>query len=141
MKSTCIGLLSTAVALVWLGCSTTGARIEQHREAFDSYPEGVQQNLRNGVIEVGYTPEMVLIALGEPSRKVDVATDDATAQVWTWTHQAPGVSLSLGGWNALGSHVALGSGMTVSDPGQREEVAIVEFRHGLVHRIERLAPR
>jgi hypothetical protein len=140
MKAACIGLC-VALALAWLGCSTTGARIKQHQEAFDSYPERVQQNLRNGVIEVGYTPEMVVIALGEPSRKVDVVTDDATAQLWTWTRQTPGVSLSLGGWNALGSHVALGSGMSVADPGQRDDVAIVEFRSGLVHRFERLTPR
>jgi hypothetical protein len=132
--------LCTAVTLAWLGCSTTSSRIRQHQEAFDAYPERVQHNLRQGVIEVGYTPEMVFIALGEPDRKVDVVSGEEAAQLWTWSRSTPGIGVSLGGWNALGSNVGLGTGVSLGERGHREDVAVVEFRRGQVHRFERLAP-
>jgi hypothetical protein len=134
-------VLVAVVLLAGLACSTTGSRIAEHQEAFDAWPEHVQQNLRNGVIELGYTPEMVYVALGEPSRRVDVVTGEVAAQVWTWSRRRPGVGVSLGGWNAVGSHVGIGSGMSVVESGRREDLAVVEFRRGLVHRFERLAPR
>ena len=55
-----------AAALVLTACNTIDSRIGRQQALFDSYPPNVQQNIRNGVIEVGYTPEMVVMALGEP---------------------------------------------------------------------------
>jgi hypothetical protein len=136
----CIALC-TATALVLLACSTTGSRIRAQQAAFDGYPETVQQNLRNGAIEVGYTPEMVLIALGEPDRKVDAVSGEVAAQVWTWWKSSPGIGVSLGGWNSLGSNVGIGTGMTVGERARREETAVVEFRRARVHRFEMMAPR
>ena len=133
--------LGTVAALVLLACNTTGSRIRQHQDAFDSHPAYVQHNLRHGVIEVGYTPEMVFIALGEPDRKIDVVTAEAMAQVWTWWRSTPGVGIYLGGWSALGSHLGLGTGLSVGERAQREPEAMVEFRHGRVHRFEMAAPR
>ena len=141
MKNRICIALGTAAALALAGCSSTGARIRAHQVAFDSYPERVQYHLRRGVIEVGYTPEMVFIALGEPSRKAEVVAEDGTAQVWTWWKHTPGVSIGLGGWNHVGSHVGFGSGISVGDRGRRETKAVVEFRSDKVHRFEVLAPR
>lgn len=132
--------LYTTLVLALAGCSTTNSRIRKHQETFDALPESVQQNLRRGSIDVGYTPEMVFIALGEPDRKVDVVSEDGMAQVWTWWRSTPGVGISLGGWNALGSNVGLGSGVSVGEPGRREQAAVVEFRSGRVRRFEALAP-
>ena len=133
--------LGTAAALVLLACNTTGSRIRQHQDAFDSHPAHVQHNLRHGVIEVGYTPEMVFIALGEPDRKIDVVTSEAMAQVWTWWRSTPGVAIHLGGWSPLGSNLGLGTGLSMGERAQREQEAMVEFRHGRVHRFEMVAPR
>ncbi len=131
--------LYTALALALAGCSTTNSRIRKHQEAFEAYPESVQQNLRRGAIDVGYTPEMVFIALGEPDRKVDRVSEDGMAQVWTWWKSTPGVGISLGGWNSLGSNVGLGTGVSVGEPGRREQTAVVEFRSGRVRRFEAVA--
>jgi hypothetical protein len=141
VKHVARSVLCAAFLLVCLSCSTTGSRIEEHQQAFDTWPEHVQQNLRNGVIQVGYTPEMVFIAMGEPSRKVDVVTGEVAAQVWTWSRRRPGVGVSLGGWNAVGPNFGIGSGMSVVESSRRDDVAVVEFRRGVVHRFERLAPR
>ena len=129
------------LALLLVACSSTGSRIRQHQTLFDSYPPHLQQNLRDGVIGVGYTPEMVHIALGEPDRKVDVVTGEAAAQVWTWWENSPGVGVSVGGWNSLGSNVGVGSGVSFGERPRREETAVVEFRDGRVHRFERPSPR
>ena len=124
------------LALALAGCNSTGSRIRQHRELFDSYPPEVQQNLRNGAIEPGYTPEMVVIALGEPDRKADVVTGEVAAQVWTWWRSSPGVGVTLGGWNTLGSRVGLGSGVSFGERPRREQRAVVEFRGGRVYGFE-----
>ena len=133
--------LCAVAALALAACSTTGARIRANQADFDRYPEQVQHNLRSGVIEVGYTPQMVTIALGEPSRKAQLVTGEGTAEVWTWWRHTPGISLGFGGWNSVGSHVGFGSGISVGDRGRRETKAVVEFRSGLVHRFETMTPR
>ena len=133
--------LCTAAALALLACNTTGSRVRQHREAFDAWPPQVQHNLRNGVIEVGYTPEMVFIALGAPHRKMNVVTGEAIAQVWTWWRRTPGVGISLGGFSPVGSHVGVGTGFALGGRSHREEKAVVEFRDGRVHRFQVPAPR
>ena len=132
--------LCTALVLAVVGCSTTNSRIRKHQQTFDALPEIVQQNLRGGTIDVGYTPEMVFIALGEPDRKVDRVSEDGMSQVWTWWRSTPGVGISLGGWNSLGSNVGLGTGVSVGEQGRREQTAVVEFRSGRVRRFEAVAP-
>ncbi len=129
-----------AVAVALVGCSTTGSRISAQQTVFDSYPEHVQQNLRSGVIEVGYTAEMVFIALGEPDRKAEVVTGDGVSQIWTWWTSSPGIGLGLGSWSSVGS-LGLGTGISVGDRARREEQAVVEFVSGRVRRFETLAPR
>lgn len=131
----------TAVILALASCSTTGSRIRQHQVLFDSYPEHVQQDLRDGIIQLGYTPEMVFIAFGEPDRKREVVTGEGVAQVWTWWKSSPGLALGVGGWNYVGGNVGLGTGVSVGDRARREEKAVVEFRSGRVHRFEVPAPR
>ena len=140
MRSRVHPLLGALLALVLAGCSTTDSRIRAHQEAFDAYPESVQRNLRAGVIEVGYTPEMVEIALGEPDRKAEVVTGEWVAEVWTWWESSPGIGIGVGSWNALGS-LGLGTGITVGERASREERAVVEFVSGRVRRFELADPR
>jgi len=141
MKNCARVAFCTAVILKLAGCSTTGSRIRERQALFDSYPEHVQQHLRDGIIEVGYAPEMVVIALGEPDRKLEVVTEDAVAQVWTWWKSSPRIAFGLGSWNYLGPHVGLGTGVSVGNRARREEKAVVEFRSGRVRRFEMLTPR
>jgi hypothetical protein len=57
-----------AVTLLLVGCNTPGSRIKQKQALFDTFPPEVQENLRNGRVDIGYTREMVDIALGNPNR-------------------------------------------------------------------------
>jgi hypothetical protein len=141
MKSRVRVAFCMAVAVALAGCSTTGSRIREQQAVFDSYPEHVQLNLRAGNIEVGYTPEMVFIALGEPDRKAEVVTGEGASEVWTWWTRSPGIGFGLGSSRALGSSVGLGTGIAVGNRARREEQAVVEFVSGRVRRFEMLAPR
>jgi hypothetical protein len=54
-----------AVALA--GCSGVSSRVEEKSAFFATLTPAVQADLRSGVIRAGYTPDMVYIALGQPS--------------------------------------------------------------------------
>jgi len=49
-------------------CSTPEARIRGHQAEFNAYPAEVRQKIRMGKAAVGFSPEQVKLALGEPDR-------------------------------------------------------------------------
>ena len=136
----CIALLAAA-ALALTACSTIDSRIRKQQALFDGYPPDVQQNIRNGHIEVGYTPEMVAMALGEPDRKVETQTADGVAEVWTYRKSVPGFSVGMGSGSYVGSGVGIGSGVSVGEPPRSEDKAVVEFWRGRVARFHAPAPK
>jgi len=136
----CIALLAAA-ALALSACSTIDSRIRKQQALFDSYPPDVQNNIRNGRIEVGYTQEMVAMALGEPDRKVEMQTEDGVAEVWSYRKSVPGFSVGTGSGTYVGSGVGIGSGVSVGDPPRSEDKAVVEFWGGRVARFQTPAPR
>ncbi len=72
-----IGLLVTA------GCaSTTESRIDREPDLFASFPPDVQELVRNGQVRVGFEPDMVRLALGEPNRKVIRQAADDQREIW-----------------------------------------------------------
>ena len=59
-----------AGAALWLaaGCTTTESRIHDNQAAFDAWPADVREIVRAGHVGLGFTPEMVQVALGEADR-------------------------------------------------------------------------
>jgi hypothetical protein len=129
----CIALLAAA-AFALPACNTVDSRIRRQQALFDGYPPDVQNNIRNGRIAVGYTPEMVAMALGEPDRKVETRTEDGVAEVWSYRKSVPGFSVGMGSGTYLGSGVGIGSGISMGDPPRSEDEAVVEFWGGRVAR-------
>lgn len=123
-------------AIALLACNTTGSRIRRQQALFDSYPPEIQQNIRNGSIEVGYTPEMVVMALGEPDRKIEAKPEDELGEIWTYRKSVPGFSIGMGTGSYLGSGVGIGTGVTTGKPSRSEDRALVEFWGGRVKRFE-----
>lgn len=65
------------------GCAhTPERRIQQNAELFETFPPDVQESVRAGEVEIGYTPEMVFLALGPPDRKVSRRTADEVREIW-----------------------------------------------------------
>lgn len=73
------------------GCMSPAARIKRHPDLFNSFPAEVQEKVSQGIIETGYTPDMVYIALGRPDRTYSrnvVSGADGKAkvsEVWSYT--------------------------------------------------------
>jgi len=66
------------------GCNTPSQRIKQHRDTFETLDSDVQQNVRRGRVEIGYSKEAVRIALGEADRTYRRTTSEAQAEVWSY---------------------------------------------------------
>ncbi|MBI3549430.1 MAG: hypothetical protein HY078_10355 [Elusimicrobia bacterium] len=115
--------LTLAMALLLAACASPSSRIKARQSKFDAFPEAARRKIRGGDIEVGFTPAMVLIALGEPDRKESKSDGRINREVWTYRSPQPSGSLA--------------GGIAMSDPPSKarlpaDERARVIFESGLV---------
>lgn len=75
---------ATAGLLFLAGCNTFHSRARQMSAVYDQLPTSEQQRLQRGSINVGDTPEMVYIALGNPDERRDVLNADGTQNTWIY---------------------------------------------------------
>ncbi len=102
--------LSVLVVLIAVaGCSTPASRIQNHQAAFDAWPAAVQQEVRAGRAGIGFTPEMVQVALGEADRRYTRTSLQGTSEVWVYLDHGPkfSIGVGLGGYSG---NSAYGSG-------------------------------
>lgn len=64
--NTMFRILLGAVVLMLIGCSTVDSRIQEKPEVFSSLDPATQAKIKQGIIDVGFTSDMVYIALGKP---------------------------------------------------------------------------
>jgi hypothetical protein len=85
MKHTC-WLPVALAALALAGCaSTPEKRITKNPELFNSFPPEVQAKVRAGHIEMGFSPDMVTLALGRPHRVYSRVTEAGEVSIWAYT--------------------------------------------------------
>ena len=132
--------------LLLAGCATPEHRIRQNQELFDSFPVAAQARIRGGQIDLGFTPDMVRIAFGEPSRTLVRRGADGDAEIWLYLdlvrryerQRADIDGLSLAG---PGGYRTVGGSAWINLSQEREYVrARVEFRGGAVAAVEELVP-
>ena len=122
-------------------CSTPDSRIADNRSAFDKLPAEIQQKIRTGQVDVGFTPEMVVLALGEPAHKFTRKTEQGDTEVWSYRDDRPKFSFGVGVGSAGGGS-AVGGGVGLSTGGYDPDEKIrVEFRSGLVTAVDLLKKR
>ena len=95
-------LLSALLAGALAACAGPSSRIKKHQAEFDSYPADVQQKIRAGQVDVGFTDQQVAMALGRPDRGYARKTADVQQEVWAYggsygSHVGVGFGLGLGG--------------------------------------------
>ena len=130
-------LAGTALALL-VGCSTPDSRIAGHRASFDKLPAEAQQKIRAGQVDVGFTPEMVRLALGEPDRVFTRRSETGDTEVWGYPDRGPQFSIGIG-LGSGGRHSSVGGGVAMSTGGYDPEEKIrVEFREGKVTAVDSL---
>jgi len=131
-----LSLLFLAVLLA--GCSTPDSRIAKNRTVFDQLPAEVQQKIRAGRVEVGFTAEMVQLALGEPDRVFTRRSEQGETEVWGYQDHGPRFSIGLGVGTG-GRHSAFGGGVAMTSGGHDPDEKIrVEFRGGKVTAVDTL---
>ncbi|HNC24060.1 MAG TPA: hypothetical protein PLU52_07635 [Opitutaceae bacterium] len=84
------------VAGLLAGCSTINSRIKEKAPVFAALDAATQAKLQRGVIELGYTPDMVYIALGAPDEKHERQTPKGKTEVWSYLttyHEFAGTGL------------------------------------------------
>lgn len=77
--------LALAVVAFGLGgCDTFKSRARERSETFSQLTPSEKQRLKKGDINVGDTPDMVYIALGNPDEKRDRTEANGTSSVWIY---------------------------------------------------------
>jgi hypothetical protein len=140
MKMKPLSSAVAACALVLAGCSTVDSRIAKNRDAFNTWPAPVQDKVVLGQIDIGFTPDQVRVALGEPDRIFTRTTADGTSQVWSYRDRGPRLGFGVGvGMGSLGRRggtfggIGVGTGSGYHDD---EKMGVVFDAAGRVSSIE-----
>lgn len=112
-------LLACLVLLAAAGCaSTPTSRVAKNKALYSQWPADVQEKVAAGKIMVGFTPEQVRLALGEPSRTFIRTTHDGTAETWAYRENPARFNIGLGLASSGGSTGVSGR-INVSNAGYR----------------------
>jgi hypothetical protein len=84
MKTPFFAVLIGAVALL-AGCSTVQSRIEEKQHVYNTLDPQTQSKIREGVIDIGYTPDMVYMAMGQPDERRTKVTSDGEEMTWIYS--------------------------------------------------------
>ncbi|MBN1586089.1 MAG: hypothetical protein JW937_01520 [Candidatus Omnitrophica bacterium] len=82
-----LGLVLTTLVLL-TACSAQQLRdhrITRSHELFSSYDLDIQDKIRQGIIEIGFSPDMVMLAWGRPDEEKVRWTSEGELIVWTYT--------------------------------------------------------
>ncbi len=66
------------------GCQTVESRIKEKPEVFASVDKATQDKIKQGIIDLGYTEDMVYLALGAPDQKRESIS--AAGRNLTWIY-------------------------------------------------------
>jgi len=86
MKQKALLITVCAAALLSAGCSTS-RRIREYNALYNTYPSDARKEIRKGKVEIGFTSDMVLMALGKPDRKYFRKTDAGEVLVWAYSRR------------------------------------------------------
>ena len=79
-----LAIILGVLGLVLGGCSTVKSRIQEKSAVFASLDPQTQSRIRQGLIDVGYTFDMVYMALGKPDEVRDRQTTDGKNTTWIY---------------------------------------------------------
>ncbi len=134
---TFFSIAAASVLLLAAGCSTVSSRIAKNEADFAQWPAAVQEKVRAGQVEVGFTQQQTQVALGAPSRTFTRTTADGTTEVWVFPDDRPRFSFGVGvGSSRGGTGVGLGMGVSDRDWRDGEKMRVVFDRQGRVSAIE-----
>ena len=103
-------LAGLLVLAMQTGCESSGlsARIQEKSAVFAALTPEQQQTIQEGAIELGYTADMVYLALGKPSKVRSRDDPEGRVDMWTYNHFYPSVAVTQ---------------LAMNDPGRKYKVA------------------
>lgn len=75
-------LLTVALALAFTGCASRSRELKLPPE--NSLDAATQKKIKRGLVEPGFTPEMVFLALGQPSEPANNLVDATRDGMWVY---------------------------------------------------------
>jgi len=81
-----VPILAVATLLFAAGCQSVDDRIKENPGAFASLDKPTQDKIKQGIIDLGYTQDMVYLALGKPDEKRESL--DHAGHSATWSYNA-----------------------------------------------------
>lgn len=78
-------LVAAASASFLVACSTPAARIKRNQALFDSLPAAEQTLVREGKVAIGFTPDMVRLAVGDPDQRWTRTDAEGRTEIWSYT--------------------------------------------------------
>jgi hypothetical protein len=80
-----LSLLLLATAILGLaGCQSVESRIKEKPEAFAQVDKATQDKIKQGIIDLGFSEDLVYLALGAPDQKRESVT--ATGNTTSWIY-------------------------------------------------------
>jgi hypothetical protein len=76
-------VLATSLGFL-AGCQTVETRIKEKPEVFASVDKATQEKIKQGIIDLGYTEDMVYLALGAPDQKRESLTANGNTVTWIY---------------------------------------------------------
>jgi hypothetical protein len=78
-------LIGLVAPLLFSGCNTAAVRVLTNYETFSQLDPKVRANILRGRVELGYTHEMVRLAVGRPNYASSAAAVKGGYDVWSYT--------------------------------------------------------
>jgi len=86
MKKILCCVVMAGVLCVAAGCVSTPAdRIKKEPRLFASFPAEIQAKVQKGEVDIGFTKDMVRLALGLPQRINSRTTEAGQTEIWIYT--------------------------------------------------------
>jgi hypothetical protein len=85
MKPLVSTLLVAAVLGFLAGCQTVDDRIKEKPDVFAQLDVATQDKIKQGIIEIGYTEDMVYLALGKPDRTRESVSGGGRTTTWIYS--------------------------------------------------------
>lgn len=77
-------LLAAAALILAAGCQTVDSRIKENPQLFASLDAATQAKIKQGIIDLGFTEDMVYLALGAPDQKREARSAAGVQTVWIY---------------------------------------------------------
>ncbi len=84
MKTRILATLLLASLAALTGCQTVDSRIKEKPDVFAQLDPATKDKIKQGIIELGYTEDMVYLALGAPDLKRESISTAGRTETWIY---------------------------------------------------------